>query len=265
MFDEMEKTQIVHEIGSASNKGKKRDNNQDTLATLNLIAPDLNPDDVVGLYIVADGVAGKQGGDRASQLAVRTTICELIENVAHIDPAYPDEYRDWLEHAVNVANDVVYKENQREGTMMMTTIVAAIISHPHVYIANVGDSRAYMVTDVGMRQITTDHSFAQSLVDAGIIDPEEVKDHPRRNVITQAIGAEDSVDGDIFEEELNPESYLLLCSDGLTDELEETQIMDIVLQSDSPQEASEKLIDAANQAGGHDNITVVLVKLAYAA
>ena len=137
--------------------------------------------------------------------------------------------------------------------------MAAVIEN-QVYIVNIGDSRAYLLRDNDLRQITKDHTIAQAFVDQGLIEQDEVSDHPYSNVLSQALGVED-IDGDVFTEQVNIGDYLLLCSDGLYGYVTSDDITSIITQAETPQIASDELTKAANQGGGKDNIAVIVVEL----
>jgi protein phosphatase len=137
----------------------------------------------------------------------------------------------------------------------------AVVVGSNVHIVNVGDSRAYLISESGIRQLTKDHTFVQKLVEVGAITPEQAIDHPHRNILTQAVGTTEDITIDLFNEKLQENDYLLLCSDGLWDELSNQEIWQIVMSADSAQAACQALVDATNAAGGRDNIAIVLVKL----
>jgi protein phosphatase len=160
------------------------------------------------------------------------------------------------------ANHSVYDRRRAAGTDMGTTLVAALVSGDLATVANVGDSRAYVLAQDEVFQITTDHSLVERLVATGHITPEEAHHHPQRNIIYRVIGERPEVDVDIFEQRLSPGEALLLCSDGLSGTVADNQIWQIWRTSTSPQEACERLVEAANQAGGQDNVTVVIVLVA---
>ena len=150
----------------------------------------------------------------------------------------------------------VSTDSGREG--MGTTLVAALVRDDTTTVVNVGDSRAYSVTDDAIEQVTVDHSLVQQLVDAGQLTQEEAAAHPRRNVISQALGASDGVDPDTFSLELDPGETLLLCSDGLTEEVPESTIHEVVSTTDALADAADILVETANENGGSDNVSVVL-------
>jgi serine/threonine protein phosphatase PrpC len=167
----------------------------------------------------------------------------------------------WLADAVQAANAAVYNHRQLTGTNMGTTLVAALVIGDTAHIANVGDSRTYLITNDGtIRQITIDHSLVERLVALGQIEPDEARIHPQRNVIYRTIGDKEDAEVDFFVQKLNPGDSLLVCSDGLSGKVEDTEIWRLVSRSRSPQEACEQLVQTANDHGGDDNITVIIVQ-----
>ncbi len=249
--------------GLASHEGKVRRQNEDSVVIVDL-------DDVPGkgevrLYVVADGAGGMAAGKLASDLTVNAVKRSISGAAADALPddmgtIHSESYTEWLQVAVRAANYLVHLRARRAEKRMASTLVVALVESDVVHIANVGDSRAYIVDEFGMRQITRDHSAAQELVSAGIIRDDEVKGHPFEHVLTRAIGPEEDVEPDLFTEQLLPGDRLLLCSDGLTNMVGEEKIWEIVSQASTPQMAAQRLIDEANKAGGKDNITALVVE-----
>jgi protein phosphatase len=168
--------------------------------------------------------------------------------------------RSVLFSAIEAANAVVYEMSCSNPAFegMGTTVVAAIIRQDAVYVAHAGDSRAYHVTGGGITQITRDHSMVQAMVDRGQLTPSEAKDHPRKNIITRALGVDSRILIDFCEEPFEPNDLLLICTDGLTNMVEDESIFRLSQES-SAGELPEKLISLANENGGMDNITVVTI------
>jgi protein phosphatase len=252
---------LTQDIGWGVDKGVVRESNEDSVATVTLNQANADASQSVGVYAVADGMGGHTAGEAASKLAVRTAIRQLITDVTELDDDMPDSYRQWLENAVTIANRVVHDTAKAQGEHMATTLVMAVVVGQAVHIVNVGDSRAYLISPHGMRQVTHDQSFVQALVDNGTISPEQAANHPHRNVLTQAIGSHEEVAAELSNETLEAGESLLLCSDGLWDMLGDEEIARIVRAADSPSAACQALVDACNAAGGHDNIAAVLVRL----
>lgn len=229
--------------------GRQRDRNEDSVLATRLEAVDAS------LLAVADGMGGHQAGDVASETAIRVLHEELSD-------ALSDERsrQEVLEEAVTKANEQVREaaagDAGEEG--MGTTLVAALIADGEALIANVGDSRAYLVGD-GVEQVTVDQSLVRKLIEEGTIDEEKADDHPHRHVLAQALGTEESVEPEFFECDLVGRT-LLLCSDGLTEEVPDTEIGEIVEAGESLDMVADGLIERANKNGGSDNVSVVLYR-----
>jgi protein phosphatase len=247
---------MEHETAYAVDRGLRRPNNEDRAVAFDLGWINNDP---ASLLVIADGMGGHHDGEVASQLAVSTVIRKMTKNCQNLGAGRSHNY--WISEAVKSANQKIYSLNRTRDTEMGTTVVAALVVGNCAHIVNVGDSRAYHLSRQGIRQITTDHSLVQGLISAGMITPAEAKEHSLRNCITQALGTEEKVDSDMFSIELEADDFLLLCSDGLTNELDDSLIYDIVQAADSPQSACETLVDVANRLGGRDNISVVLTQM----
>lgn len=206
------------------------------------------------LYLVADGMGGHQAGEVASEGAVELVIAKYYGDTKHDAPTS-------LVQAFHIANQQLHLQSETEPSKqgMGTTLVAAAILGRKVYVANVGDSRAYLINNSrGIAQITEDHSWVEEQVRAGLLTPEQALRHPQRNLVTRALGSRPSVDVDLFEGEIGEGDTLLLCSDGLTGRVDDPEIGDLVLGYPPP-EAARQLVALANERGGNDNITVLLV------
>lgn len=210
------------------------------------------------LYIVADGMGGHKAGDFASRFSVTEFERELKEQKARTIIGS-------MEGAIRVVNERLLKEAAAEPDYegMGTTFVAACISEGSLYVLNIGDSRLYLLNEKGtIRQITQDHSLVEEKILRGEIDRRDAKNHPEKNVITRALGAVEQAVPDFFEVELEPGDYVVLCSDGLTNMVEDSSIREIVLEEEpSLEEKAVKLIGLANENGGRDNISLVLVHI----
>ena len=208
-----------------------------------------------GYCILADGMGGHNAGEVASQNAVKTVSDELLDMPDSNTEAIPKR----LIRAIDSANEKVYRmsvENPAHSGMG-TTVVAAYIDNGTVYLANVGDSRAYIYGVDGFKQITVDHSVVEELVRCGSITREESRFHPQKNIITRAVGTEPTVTTDLFEYEYSKGDILILCSDGLTTMLTDKEISDIIDANEATEKTVRKLIEAAKANGGLDNVTVV--------
>ena len=216
-------------------------------------------DDPVGnlpnLYIVADGMGGHKAGDYAS----RYTTQRVVASVSR-DPG--EEPVSIIKEAINTANKILIEEAAEDESKqgMGTTLVVATIIDGKLYVANVGDSRLYIVND-NIRQVTRDHSLVQEMVRMGEISEAEARNHPDKNIITRALGAEKTVDVDFFDLKLEKGCTILMCSDGLSNMVEDEKIQEIISdpEADIDQKGS-ALLREANQNGGKDNIAVVLVE-----
>lgn len=250
-------------VGRRTDVGQERSLNEDSMLTLDIAPVYRSASRPVGLFVVADGMGGHEAGDLASQLTVQTIARHAVEHIfarAASSEPLPDAGR-WLTAAVQAANQAVYAQRRSAGTDMGSTLVMALLVGDTATIANVGDSRAYLLNENGIHQITTDHSLVERLVATGQITPEEAARHPQRNVIYRVIGDRATVEADLFERRLSTGEALLLCSDGLSGMLPDEAIWNIWKNANSPQEACDRLVQAANQAGGDDNITVIIVQL----
>jgi protein phosphatase len=232
---------------SITDTGREREVNEDTVLVESLPTGDT-------LLVVADGMGGHQAGDTASQ----TATIELREYITRtLDDNDPD-IGEVLTDAVMRANEEIQHlaEDNPELAGMGTTVVAAIVADETATLVNVGDSRGYLLGDT-IEQITDDHNVAAELVASGDLSEAEAADHPQRHVLTQVLGTDGTVSPDQFECELDGQT-LLLCSDGLTEELSEREIHTIITEADVLVNAAETLVDRANENGGSDNISIVL-------
>ncbi|NEW05465.1 Stp1/IreP family PP2C-type Ser/Thr phosphatase [Paenibacillus sp. SYP-B3998] len=212
----------------------------------------------LSLAIVADGMGGHQAGDVASQMAIE--IIETQLQTIHGDMS-PEERKQALKLAIEKANEKIYEfASQRENYHGMgTTVVAIVASRELLSIGHIGDSRAYKISRETITQLTEDHSLVYELVKNGQITLEEADHHPRRNWITRALGTEPSVEVDLYEYAWLPDETILICSDGLSGLVESNEILDIVKKQPQLEEAASQLINSALDAGGFDNVTVVLL------
>ena len=241
---------------SMTDIGRQREINQDSIYCNN---------DSIGilpnLYIVADGMGGHKAGDFASSFCIHEFVKELSEGSGRTMIGS-------MEGALRNTNEKLLKQaaDNPEYEGMGTTFVAAVVAGHSVLVANVGDSRLYLISkkekEEQIRQITEDHSLVEEMIRKGEIERKDAKYHPKKNVITRALGAAEQVIPDFFEIEAETGAYLLLCSDGLTNMLEDEVIKAVVLEDEvSLERKTKKLIGLANEQGGKDNISVILVRL----
>lgn len=209
------------------------------------------------LYIVADGMGGHKAGDFASRFSVTVFEKEIREQRARTIIGS-------MEGALRQANELLLKEAKADPAYegMGTTFVAGTIVEDRLFIVNIGDSRLYAIEETGqIKQITQDHSLVEEKILRGELDRKEAKYHPQKNVITRAIGATDQISPDFFEVELEGIAYIFLCSDGLTNMVEDSTIRDIILQEGTVKEKAKQLVALANENGGMDNISLILIHI----
>ena len=238
-------------IVAKTDKGIVRDSNQDAYAVGEL------PNEVAWA-VVCDGMGGAAGGNIASALAVKV-ISDKITS------CYNEKMRDasiknLLDSAITAANievyDMAYARSELKG--MGTTVVCAIVRGDDVFIAYAGDSRAYIATKDGIQQITTDHSYVQDLVNQGKITADEAEHHPNKNVITRAVGVDKRIDIDFVQAELSDDQTLILCTDGLSNYVSSQELQDVI-RDGQYYAFADRLVKLANNNGGGDNVTVVVV------
>jgi len=211
------------------------------------------------LYVLADGMGGHQKGEVASAITIDTVNTEYYTSVIEIDSNQPEKtIIEALVYAIEKANLNVIDATQGGGT----TIVAAVLYHDTLVVMNVGDSRAYLLRDDQLYQISRDHSLVSRLVEMGKITEEEALSHPRRNVLYQALGQGNEVDIHIVQEKLQLNDVVILCSDGLWGEVGEIAIIEVLNATKHPLQAIETLVDMANLTGGPDNITAIVIQVA---
>lgn len=235
-------------ISSATSVGKIRAVNEDAFF--------VSPPDATGslLAVVADGMGGHNAGEVASSEAINVIKDIVLEN--------EHDAKEVLIEAINSANSTVYNMSLDKQTLygMGTTITACVVSENKVTAAQVGDSRLYLVREGMILQITKDHSLVEMLIDNGSITKEDAKHHPQKNVITRAIGTDKEVSADIYEFSIKEGDIILLCSDGLVNMVEDEKILSVITKTKAFEETADKLVTEAENAGGNDNITVILIK-----
>ncbi len=229
--------------------GKKRELNEDTI-----YASEKPVGNLPNLFIVADGMGGHNAGDFASNFTVNTLV-EEVEASFEKNPSII------FQKALNVANlklrQFASEDAKKRG--MGTTVVAATCMGKYLQVANVGDSRLYIINNTTIKQITTDHSYVEEMIRRGNLERENARSNPNKNIITRAVGAKSEVKSDIYVVELKPGDLVLMCSDGLSNMLEDEEIRMVVKRQRDIIEMAEKLIEAANNNGGKDNISVILI------
>ena len=231
--------------------GRKRELNEDYIYTSGQPIGALP-----NLFIVADGMGGHKAGDYASM----HTVDRFVEVIRELGEEHG--VQDAINEAVTAANAYIYQRSRENSNLsgMGTTLVLASCIGNEAIVANIGDSRLYLVNDDAMTQITRDHSLVEEMVTLGGIDREMARNHPDKNIITRAVGVKEKVAADFFEVDLTKGDKLLLCSDGLTNMLRDEEIYQIIPNNKELEQAAKALVDAANENGGRDNIAVVLVE-----
>lgn len=209
---------------------------------------------------VADGMGGQEYGEEASTAAVETLRSEYTE-IVRWRRLKKRNWSEWLQAAVHKANTSVLQRSDEVKCkgFMGTTVVAALIAGGRAYIANVGDSRAYILRDKELQLLTRDHSLVALMLEQEVIQPDEMYTHPRRNEIMRFLGQRKDVEADIFELELKAEDKIILCSDGLWSMVRDEDLRAILSSTNTPEESCQKLINAAKSRGGEDNITIIVI------
>jgi protein phosphatase len=247
--------------GMRTDKGRKRSHNEDALYS----------DQLMGLFVIADGMGGHKAGEVASRIAVENIVEDLEKSLS--DHEYPimGEYRDEfsqetnkLASSVRLANSEIFKAAQEKSEChgMGATVVALYLSGNVMSVAYVGDSRLYLIRDNGIDQLTDDHSLVYEQLKDGVISEKEAKESRYKNIITRALGAESTVEVDLDEQVILENDCILMCSDGLYDMVDDDEILNTVLKySRKSQKACDRLVEFANDNGGSDNISVILLHL----
>jgi serine/threonine protein phosphatase PrpC len=251
-------------LGHSSDTGQVRELDEDSLFVLAMSSTYESATHRLGLFVVADGMGGHEGGEVASRIAIQCLAESLLRDVFAPELAgvtlAENAILDCLENAVHTANDRVYLERQKRENDMGTTITVALVMDWLLYLAHVGDCRAYRWGQEGLQQLTTDHSIVASMAAAGTIEPDEIYTHPQRSVIYRSIGDHPAVEVDLGTVDLNPDDRLVLCCDGLWEMIRSEGIEDVLLREADPQAACEIMVEQANRAGGSDNISVIIVQ-----
>ncbi len=258
---------ISLEVGQSSDAGMMRELDEDAVFSLTLTSiVESHHKPTIGLYIVADGMGGYEGGEVASKLAIRVASEQLLRGVifpvvtGEIATVLDDAVLERIQGAIQDANKSIFELRRKRQSDMGTTITLALIVEDTAYIANVGDSRTYFWGAEGLQQITVDHSLINSLISAGQAEPYEIYTHPQRNIIYRCLGDNPTVEVDTFTQKLTPGSSLLLCCDGLWEMTRDEGIESVLVQNNlTIQQKCDDLVRAANRLGGEDNISVILV------
>ncbi len=234
---------------SMTDTGVKREMNQDYFFSSEKAVGNLP-----NLFIVADGMGGHKAGEYASRYTIERVVASVLRNEN-------EEPVTILDEAIRKANELLIGESRADTAKngMGTTIVAATVIGHKLFVANVGDSRLYLVSD-RLRQVTRDHSLVEEMVRLGEMNESQAREHPDKNIITRAVGAADTVQVDFFEVDVSGNDTILLCTDGLTNMVEDHVIEKIIFEEKDAEEEVRKLIRTANSNGGRDNITAIIIK-----
>ncbi len=238
--------------GYASDKGKMRDVNEDACLVL--------PHEQV--YAVADGVGGSSSGDYASRMAV-TCVADFMRRGGVMNAGGEEELAAALTECVNEANRSIFSAAKEfeDCRGMATTLVLCHVRDGKAYFVNVGDSRAYMIREGRIIQVTEDHTYVNTLVKLGVLTRDEAKEHERANIITRAVGVEEEISADFYSTDVMKDDVIILCTDGLHKEIPDELILDLAGTRPDMKVLADDLVSAANGAGGRDNITVVCLKV----
>lgn len=252
--------------GSYTDVGQVREHNEDSVFQLTLCLENNGQRQSCGVYIVADGMGGHAAGEIASGITVRTAARQIIDNYLQQIIAGPRLYhetdmRALVKQAVLAAHEAIRHESQAQHNDMGSTLTMALVIGDRAVIANVGDSRTYLFRDGQLSRISKDHSLVMRLVELGHLHEEDIYSHPQRNAVLRSLGDRTEPEVDIFSLKLRAGDALLLCSDGQWEMTRDPEMARIIAEELDPQRACAALVAAANQAGGEDNIAVILVRL----
>jgi serine/threonine protein phosphatase PrpC len=252
-------------VGTRTDRGIKRKYkpNEDSLFAAQAVRSGNEAPLPVGLFVVADGMGGHANGQDASRRAIQTIIDFLVPKLMKMSELQDKELERLLGEGVQHANQAVHQNNMELRADMGTTMTAALVINTTAYVANVGDSRTYLYREgQGLKKVTNDHSVVASLVEAGIIKPDDIYTHPKRNQIYRSLGEKPVVEVDTFTVHLMPNDKLILCSDGLWDMVRDPKIEEVIKKSiTDPNRTAEALIQAALEGGGEDNVSVIVVSV----
>ena len=242
---------MIHAWG-ITDKGAVRQQNQDSFYL------DI-PSEHLAVGVVCDGMGGANAGNVASQLAVES----FVQALQSLPEGTPEEPAALLAQAAEQANGAVFHRanTDPECRGMGTTMVAALVVEQTAHLLNIGDSRAYHISGGGIEKVTRDHSLVEDMVERGQITADEARNHPRKNLITRALGSEAHIRADLYEKPLASGDYLLLCSDGLSNMVTDQEMLFEVLHGGASEECCKRLLDVAMSRGATDNVTAVLIEI----
>jgi serine/threonine protein phosphatase PrpC len=253
-------------VGQRSDTGLVRELDEDSLLCLTIMPSyEARMGPVLGLFSVADGMGGHEGGEMASKMAIQVlaekAMKDIILPMMAGELVLDEDVAALLRRVTIAANDAVYLARQKRGNDMGTTLTTVLVRDERLFVAHVGDSRAYRWNAQGLEQLTVDHSVVASMIAEGQIGPEEIYTHPHRSVVYRCVGDKPTVEVDTDMLPLAPGDRILLCSDGLWEMIRDEGIEDVLMQEAEPQAAADLLVKHANVAGGEDNISVIVVQV----
>lgn len=260
-------TRLEIKVHARTDVGKVRAKNEDSLMTMEIQLDGSLSCTRLGLYAVADGIGGHKFGEIASRRSLKALTSTILEELPSFDHDNNDVVierevvSEVLIKAVKNINQQIYAHNYLNGCDLGTTLVATLIINNTAFIANIGDSRAYLFSGAKLKQITVDHSLVSEMVAAGEIAPNEIYTHPKRNIITRCLGIHKDVEVDLFVEELISNDSILICSDGLWEMVEDDNIITTLADTKSAKAACNRLMHLANDNGGVDNISIIVIKV----
>ena len=246
----------ARKIGMLTDVGQVRPVDEDSILVADLSFGVNSESSKFLLLAVADGMGGHAKGEEASKIALNAIVRAVIPDLLNNTP-----FTKILEKGIQNANQDIldYTAENPEASGMGTTSVCAVVKDNQIHLANVGDSRAYRVSDDEICRVTKDHSYVQALIDEGDITEEQAREHPRKNEITRAVGIMPSIEGDTMKLTLDSDESLLLCCDGVIAHLSDDYIHKIISDSPDPQTACQEIVDMANERGGSDNISLIIL------
>lgn len=248
-------------FGQASDVGMVRTNNQDAVHSFFSTARSVDERPDFGLFMVADGMGGHHDGEKAAAITVRIVATQVLTTILAPmlsgDTENQPPITEALVSAIEKANSEVIRRVPDGGT----TLTCAIVIGDLAYIAHVGDSRIYLITKDSIEQLTRDHSLVQRLIELDQLTPAEAAEHPNKNMLYRALGQNELIEVDTLTRRLPPRSHLVVCSDGLWNQVENSEILATIKQAPNPQDACNKLVALANKRGGVDNVSVVLLHM----
>jgi len=251
-------------VGVGQSVGRQRDHNEDSLFYFNSTFANSSSDTNFGVFVVADGMGGHEFGEVASRVASKTVGEHIVRKLffplfSPVDTEPPEEsIQEIIENAIKLAQNAVMQKAPGGGT----TITTGLIFGDQITIGHVGDTRLYFLFPDGRTEVkTSDHSLVKRLVDLGQITESEAKNHPNKNVLYRALGQSEPFRPDLFSATIPKPGHILICSDGLWGSVSDEELFRITRNSETPAIACSKMVDAANKAGGPDNISVILIKV----